>query len=125
MDKTCYIDFDKTINQQNYPEIGKINEGCVMVLNQLRSLGYRLVLNTYRADLNDGSLEAAIEFIGKNKIALDGVESRKINPEPYDLEKDVLFLDDEAFGIPLKKSSTVLNLDVVDFGKIMAQIHQT
>lgn len=125
MDKTCYIDFDKTINQQNYPEIGTIIEGCVMVLNQLRSLGYRLVLNTYRADLNDGSLEAAIEFIEKNKIALDDVESRKINPEPYDLEKDVLFLDDEAFGIPLKKSNTVLNLDVVDFGKIMAQIHQT
>ncbi|WP_335976132.1 hypothetical protein [Gaetbulibacter jejuensis] len=125
MDKTCYIDFDKTINQQNYPEIGKINEGCVLVLNQLRSLGYRLVLNTYRADLNDGSLEAATEFIKKNKIALDGVESRKINPKPYDLEKDVLFLDDEAFGIPLKKSNTVLNLDVVDFGKIMAQIHQT
>lgn len=125
MDKTCYIDFDKTINQQNYPEIGTIIEGCVMVLNQLRSLGYRLVLNTYRADLNDGSLEAAIEFIEKNKIALDDVESRKINPEPYDLEKDVLFLDDEAFGIPLKKSNTVLNLDVVDFCKIMAQIHQT
>lgn len=122
MAKICYIDFDKTINQQNHPQIGMINEGCVMLLNKLKSLGYKLILNTYRADLKDVSLEAALVFIEHNKIKLDGVEARKIDPAPYDLEKDVLFLDDESFGIHLKKSSTVLNLGVVAFSQIMNDI---
>lgn len=122
MAKICYIDFDKTINQQNHPQIGMINEGCVMLLNKLKSLGYKLILNTYRADLKDGSLETALVFIEHNKIKLDGVESRKIDPAPYDLEKDVVFLDDESFGIHLKKSCSVLNLGVVDFSQIMNDI---
>ena len=122
MDKTCYIDFDKTINQQNYPEIGFVNEGCAIVLNKLKSLGYKLVLNSYRADLKNGSLQNALDFLAINEIEVDAVQDNKIAPDKYDINANILFLDDESEGIPLKLSKTVLDLEVVDFKTIIKDI---
>ena len=55
-DKIFYVDFDGTIQENGYPEIGLLNEFCFDVLWQLQNLGFKLILNTYRADLKNGSL---------------------------------------------------------------------
>jgi hypothetical protein len=122
MDKTCYIDFDRTINQQNYPEIGFVNEGCIIVLNKLKSLGYKVVLNSYRADFKNGGLLDALDFLAINEIEVDAVQDNKIAPNKYDINANILFLDDESEGIPLKLSKTVLDLEVVDFKTILKDI---
>ena len=57
------LDFDGTVVEFDYPKIGLLNEGSIEVVNKLRNAGHEIVLNTYRADLNDGTLEEAHVFL--------------------------------------------------------------
>jgi hypothetical protein len=57
------LDFDGTVVEFDYPRIGLLNSSCVEVVEKLRSAGHEIILNTYRADLNDGSLEEAHRFL--------------------------------------------------------------
>lgn len=70
--KICYLDFDRTIQELAYPEtdIQFLNGHCIEFIKLIKECGYKLVLNTYRSDLNDGSLEHALKFI-EGKIEFD------------------------------------------------------
>lgn len=54
-----YLDFDGTVVEHAYPRIGRDNFGCVEIIRRLQDAGHEIVLNTYRADCANGSLEAA------------------------------------------------------------------
>lgn len=57
--KIVAVDFDGTIVEDKYPEIGEVNEGMLYTLRQLRSSGVELILWTSR----DGvQLQQAVEF---------------------------------------------------------------
>lgn len=118
--KICYLDFDRTIQELSYPEtdIQFINQHCIEFVKLIKNKGYKVILNTYRADLNDGSLEQALKFI-ESKIDLDEIAKNKITPQPFIIENDILFIDDESIGIPLKLSDKILGARVVDFSKII------
>ncbi len=118
--KTCYLDFDLTIQELPYPEtdINFLNKNCIEFIERIKELGYKLVLNTYRADLNNGSLEQALQSI-ESYIEFDEIAPNKITPLKFDLSSDILFIDDEAIGIALKNSQRILGAKVVDFTKII------
>jgi hypothetical protein len=108
-----YIDFDGTIQDNGYPEIGSLNEDCSEVLWKLYNLGFTLILNTYRADLENGSLESALEFIKLHNLPIFNHNKIKIKPKRFNPTANEIFIDDEADNIPLKKSNKIYNKNVV------------
>jgi len=121
------LDFDGTVVEFNWPKIGLLNEGCIEVVEKLREAGHEIVLNTYRADLNDGTLEEAHGFLKEIGIfpidKLIPTNERKVKSPPWDLEKfiedQILFIDDDTENIPLRPcfESHLLMVDWLELDK--------
>lgn len=106
-DKVVFADFDGSIVEFRHPEMGDLNPGSIETLLWLKEKGYQILLNTYRADLQDGTLEKAIKFCKEKGLVFDGVMGEKINPLPFQpqFESHTLFLDDIAVFTPLMQDS--------------------
>lgn len=89
---TIAIDFDGTIVEHRYPEIGRTRPLAFQTLKALQDKGHRLILWTYR---NGGVLEEAVNFCRKHGVEFYAVnknypeevwgetESRKILADIY------------------------------------------
>lgn len=134
---TIYLDFDGTVVEHEYPEIGRCNFGSFEVIKKLQDAGHRIILNTYRADLKNGSLEKAIKVINEqywmllkefdNTFELKPITewtTEKIHPPKFDWEQikasKELFIDDIAQDMPLKKACMVQG-DMVDWDELDKQ----
>ena len=113
---TIYLDFDGTVVEHQYPTIGAENPHAIRVIRALQDNGHTIILNTYRADLNDGSLEEALAFLNDPERGLEIISkstAKKIHPGPFDLTEslrfDNLYIDDIAEGIPLIPNRMVAN----------------
>ncbi len=93
------VDFDGTIVEHKYPEIGKEKLFAFETLKALQKEGHLLILWTYRAgkDLDEAveyCRKKGVEFYAVNKSfpeeIFDGSVSRKINAD--------LFIDDRIVG---------------------------
>ncbi len=72
--KTLLIDFDGTIVEHEFPQIGAPLHGAFKTLIDLKAAGYKLVLWTCRDDSHrDTPLTDAIEFCKQNGVRFDGV----------------------------------------------------
>jgi hypothetical protein len=60
-----YLDFDGTVVEHFYPLIGAYNPGAIEVLYLLQAKGYELILNTYRSEIKDSSLNEALHYINQ------------------------------------------------------------
>ena len=135
-----YLDFDGTVVEHAYPEIGRCNFGCMEVIKKLQDAGHTIVLNTYRADLGYG-VDAALKvlneqawmFVTDKALKLSGdfelqpiteVINLKVHLHPWDLEnairEDILFIDDIATNIPLKPACMVKR-NMVDWDELDRQ----
>lgn len=86
------VDFDGTIVEHKYPEIGKIRPFAFETLKMLQNKEHELILWTYRAGIY---LDQAVEFCRQNGIefyainanypeeVFDNTKSRKINCDYY------------------------------------------
>ena len=86
------VDFDGTIVEHKYPEIGKVRPFAFQTLKMLQEKGHLLVLWTYRSGIY---LDEAVEFCRKNGFEFyainsdypeemyDGSKSRKIDCDYY------------------------------------------
>lgn len=93
------VDFDGTIVEDRYPQIGPAKIFAFETLKELQNKGHRLILWTYRSG---EKLEEAVEFCKKNDIEFyavnnsypeekfKGIVSRKINAD--------VFIDDRNLG---------------------------
>ncbi len=93
------IDFDGTIVEDKYPNVGPARIFAFETLKELQQKGYRLILWTYRSG---SKLQDAVDFCKKNGIEFyavnnsypeekfDGKVSRKINAD--------VFIDDRSVG---------------------------
>jgi hydroxymethylpyrimidine pyrophosphatase-like HAD family hydrolase len=93
------VDFDGTIVEHQYPEIGKEKLFAFQTLKELEKKGARLILWTFRTG---PELDAAVEYCRKNGIEFYAVNknypeeipdesvSRKINAD--------LYIDDKNLG---------------------------
>jgi hypothetical protein len=117
-----YLDFDGTVVEHQYPALGAENPHAIRVIRALQNIGHAIILNTYRADLNDGSLEEALAFLNDPAHGLDSINrstAKKIHPGPFDLTEslrfDKLYIDDIAEGIPLIPNRRIANGFMVDW----------
>ncbi len=98
--KKLAIDFDGTIVEDAYPNIGKPMTFAFDTLKKLQSEGYRLILWTYRAG---PQLHEAIDFCEKNGISFYAVnssfEGEIFNNETQSRKIDAdIFIDDRNLG---------------------------
>lgn len=136
-----YLDFDGTVVEHSYPTIGRNNFGCMEVIKKLQEAGHEIILNTYRADCNDGTLEKALNYLNSNSwmffkdksldLSLNQITNWtkcKIHPHPWNWEniKDSqeMYIDDIASDIPLKKTVMVLNSMMVDWDELNKQFEE-
>ena len=119
---TIYLDFDGTVVEHQYPALGAENPHAFRVIHALQGKGHHIILNTYRADINDGSLVEALEYLNSPSNALLPITehtARKIHPGPFDLRESLrfekLYLDDIAEEIPLIPNRMVANGFMVDW----------
>jgi hypothetical protein len=127
------LDFDGTVVEFDYPKIGLLNSGCVEVVNELRKAGHEIILNTYRADLNDGTLEEAHVFLKEIGIFPNHLpiptNIKKIKSPEWNLSQFInsgtLFIDDDTPQIPLRPcvGCHLLMVDWLELDK-QFRIHQ-
>lgn len=124
-----FLDFDGTIVEHQYPSIGKYNEGCLEVIRKLQDAKHEIILNTYRADCEDGTLEEAIAYLKASKhiLPITNILSEKIEPLSWNwkrhFQEDTLFIDDICEGIPTKKTPTA-PYEVVDWKKLDVEFRE-
>lgn len=98
--KKLAIDFDGTIVDDAYPNIGKAKLFAFDTLKKLQSEGYRLILWTYRSG---DKLQDAVDFCKQNGIEFYAVNS-SFEGEIFDSETQSrkidadLFIDDRNLG---------------------------
>jgi hypothetical protein len=122
---TCYLDFDGTVVTFAYPEIGKPLEGVAEVINKLQNNGWVVVLNTYRANMNDDTLRNALAYLSFLPLRhpITTYTKRKVEPPSWDAYHagilGSMYIDDIAKGIPLKDGAVDwkrLNEDLIKNG---------
>ncbi|MBA3971982.1 MAG: HAD hydrolase family protein [Bacteroidetes bacterium] len=60
-----YLDFDGTVVEHFYPEMGEYNKGAVEVIKKLKNAGHKVILNTARVEFENGTFEKAIDYLNK------------------------------------------------------------
>lgn len=123
-----YLDFDGTVVEHRFPKIGKYNDGAIEVIKKLQGANHQIVLNTYRADVGDESLNEAIRHLNKLDVNSFLVQPSKIHPISFDMEffkaKGYMFIDDQCPGTPLKDAEMTtfgLMVDWFELDKILTK----
>ena len=99
---TIAFDFDGTLVEEKYPEIGNLYPGVVQLLQQLKWHGCKLVLYTMRSGK---LLDEAVNFMRANGVVFDGVNSNPdqhkwTGAEPSNKVYADIYIDDHNLGIP-------------------------
>ena len=93
------IDFDGTIVEHAYPEIGKEKLFAFETLREMQKRGFRLILWTYRTGVE---LEEALEFCRQRGVEFYAVNKsypEEVFDETVSRKIDVdLFIDDKNIG---------------------------
>ena len=125
---TIYLDFDGTVVEHQYPALGAPNPHALRVIAKLQTKGHHIILNTYRADLNDGSLEEALAYLnssGEIETIIEHLEA-KVNLPIFDLDEalrlDELYIDDISEGTPMRRNKVLeygLMVDWVELERLL------
>jgi hypothetical protein len=129
MKLTIYLDFDGTVVEHQYPALGAENPHAIRVIRALQDKGHTIILNTYRADLNDGSLAEALEYLNSPSNGLLPITehtARKIHPGPFDLRESLrfekLYIDDISEDIPLIPNRMIANGFMVNWPAVEIEL---
>lgn len=111
------VDFDGTVVEHEYPDVGADVPGAVKVLKKLVAAGVRIVLWTMRSD---EELADAVDWYAKREIPLFGVNH---NPEQDSWTKSPkafaqVYVDDAALGAPLRPSAKIGNRPIVNWDAV-------
>jgi hydroxymethylpyrimidine pyrophosphatase-like HAD family hydrolase len=87
------VDFDGTIVEHRFPEIGKVMPFAFETLKELQKRGHRLILWTYR---HGQHLDAAVEYCKQNGIEFYAI-NRSYPEEQYDPETASRKIDCDMF----------------------------
>ena len=98
------IDFDGTIVDHEYPEIGQPVPKAIDWLLRLQERGARFILWTMRSDSEEAPLLSnAVQYLEDNGVVLSGING---NPEQAEWTSSPkayadVYVDDSAAGCPL------------------------
>lgn len=98
------VDFDGTVAEHQYPEIGPEAPGAIETLRSLQEMGASIILWTMRSG---PELDAAVAWLSERGIRLFGVNKNpetdwSTSPKAY----CHVYVDDAALGCPLMPSTT-------------------
>jgi hypothetical protein len=99
------VDFDGTIVDHRFPEIGPPVPGALEWMQKWHQAGARLILFTMRSDggKSGNALSLAVDYLRQNGIELYGINKNPTqvhwtnSPKAY----GNIYVDDAAFGCPL------------------------
>jgi hypothetical protein len=99
------VDFDGTIVDHRFPDIGPPVPNALEWLKKWQQAGARLILFTMRSDGERGgeSLSKAVNYLNENGIELYGINKNPSqvhwtsSPKAY----GKIYIDDAAFGCPM------------------------
>lgn len=87
------IDFDGTIAELSFPEVGALRENADEIIRKLYSEGHKIIINTCRSGIHEGSAQLFLEkhdipyhYINSNLpelILVYGQDCRKISADIY------------------------------------------
>lgn len=111
------VDFDGTVVEHKYPEVGHDVQGAVYVLRKLVAQGHQIILWTMRSN---ESLQDAVDWYKGHNIPLCGINQHPTqkdwtsSPKPY----GHIYIDDAALGCPLNcKVETLPDGKIVQVGR--------
>ena len=113
------VDFDGTIVENAYPEIGEPVRGALPFLRDRIRHGDKIILWTVRSG---AELDEAVEFLNDNDIILFGINNNPTQKKWSHSPKahcDV-YIDDRALGVPLYMSGK--RRWVVDWEKLYTEL---
>lgn len=121
------VDFDGTIAEHEFPDIGAPVPGAFDWMRKWQETGAKLILWTMRSDGRDGEgkengpvLTQAVEFCRTNGVEFWGVNGNPSqgswtqSPKAY----AHLYVDDAAFGCPLRENRKSGNRPMVDWSVV-------
>lgn len=110
------VDFDGTIADHRYPDIGKAVPGAFHWLTRWQEAGAGLILWTMRSDGPDGpTLTEAIEFCMSHGIKFDHVNEHPVTWTTSAKAYAHIYIDDAAFGCPLRENPRMGGRPFVDW----------
>lgn len=117
------VDFDGTIVEHKFPDIGKPVPGAIETLRECQRRGARLVLWTMRSDSeSEPYLAHAVAFLHENGIEPWGVNA---NPETNWTSSPKaychVYIDDSALGCPLMPATTTRR-PMVDWSRVRPEL---
>lgn len=99
------VDFDGTIVDHVFPDIGKPAPGAIHWLKRFIELGAGLILFTMRSDNQKSAnyLSEAVTFLDKQGVTLFGINHNPTQDNWTSSPKAYahIYIDDTAFGCPL------------------------
>lgn len=120
--KYIAVDFDGTIADHVFPEIGVAVPGAFFWLELFQQAGAKLILWTMRSDSDNAGpvLSQAVEFCHRNGIDFWAVNG---NPEQSSWSSSPkayahIYIDDAAFGCPLLENPRAGGRPYVDWSKV-------
>lgn len=115
------IDFDGTLVEHRYPDIGAELPGAFEWLRKFQEAGAKLILWTMRGDAQDGPmLSQAVEFCRQRGIEFFAVND---NPSQHSWTNSRkchanIYIDDAAYGCPLRQSARLGGRPCVNWDKV-------
>jgi hypothetical protein len=97
------IDFDGTICEESFPEVGKLKEDADVYINMLYDEGYHIVINTCRSGKYEGMAHEFLKKIGIKYHYLNNNMPYLIEEYGQDCRKisaDVYIDNKNLFGVP-------------------------
>lgn len=104
MTRIAVIDFDGTIVEHGYPDIGDPLPNAFEVLKELQDNGWKLILWTCREDEKRAYLQEAVDFCKENGVEFDAVNETILQHEfrsedsPKRKPYGHVHIDDRNFG---------------------------
>jgi hypothetical protein len=119
------VDFDGTIVDHRFPEIGEPVPDAIKWLKRLHKCGAKLILYTMRSDggAMGNTLTAALQYLASEGITLFAVNQNPSQREWTSSPKVYaeLYIDDAAYGCPLIKPKAFAR-PCVDWKKVGPQV---
>lgn len=114
-----FLDFDQTVVVGPYPIMDELVPGAIEGVKLLQEKGYKIILNTFRADIGRDKLKEAIHLLKENGIEIDDYLLTKVMPGTFSLKglKNIshfpvtMYIDDMCPGIPKKGNGLVEYVD--------------
>lgn len=92
------IDFDGTIVENKFPDMGSEVPFAISTLKILQQKGHKFILWTVRAD---DKLEEAVSFLKNKGILLYGINNNPTQPTTSPKIYCHYYIDDRSIGCPL------------------------